>query len=224
MDKYNWEELRREAEEEALKFHETARPLYFTKRQGEYTIEDYEQFPEDFRCELIDGVIYDMSAPTNKHELFGESLRDAIKQYVKKNRGRCIVSSGIFDVHLFATDNKTMVQPDILVICETNKFSGKTVEGAPDLVVETLSPSTRAKDRGIKLRKYLDAGVREVWLVDLEKQKVVVYMQDSDADVADVLSMPTVYTFNDTIPVGIFDGECQIDMREVYAEVAFLDE
>ena len=224
MDKYDWEELRREAEEEALKFHETARPLYFSKRQGEYTIEDYEQFPEDFRCELIDGVIYDMSAPSSMHQMIGFALAKSLDAFVSNRQGSCKVGVAAFDTYLFPQDHQTVVQPDVFIVCDRSKFSKRGIEGAPDLVVEILSPSTRVKDCGIKLRKYLEAGVREVWLVDLEKKKIIVYLQCEDSSIADALSMPTVYTFDDTIPVGIFGGAYQIDMREVYAEVAFLDE
>jgi len=225
MDKYDWEEeFRRLQEGESSLVRETARPLYFTKKQGEYTIEDRENFPEDFRCELIDGVIYDMAAPSNKHELLTDELYDSFKSYVKQKHGKCKVSRGIFDVQLFFNDEKTILQPDFLIVCEASKFSGTRVVGAPDLVIEILSPSTRDKDCGIKLRKYLAAGVRECWLVDLEKRRVYVYTQRIGESTESILPMPITYTFDDMIPVDIFDGECKIDMAGVCGEVAFLDD
>jgi len=225
MDKYDWEEeFRRLQEGESNRVRETARLMYFTKKQGEYTIEDREAFPEDFRCELIDGVIYNLSAPSNKHELLADALYDSLKFYVKQKQGKCKVSRGIFDIQLFFNDEKTILQPDLLIVCDASKFSGTRVVGAPDLVVEILSPSTREKDCGIKLQKYMQAGIRECWLIDLEKKRGCVYAQSAEESTESVLPMPATYTFDDMIPVSIFDGECKIDMTEVYGEIAFLDQ
>ena len=117
-------------------------------------------------------------------------------------------------------DDKTMVQPDVFVVCDRNKLTGYTVEGAPDLIVEILSPSTKRKDMTIKLNKYLEAGVREYWLVDPEKKKVIVYLS-GDGDLVDDLDV-MIYGFDDPVPVMIFDGECVIDMKEMYENNRFL--
>jgi len=225
MDKYDWEEeFKRLQEGESSLVRENARPLHFTKKQGEYTIEDRENFPEDFRCELIDGVIYDMAAPGSMHQLIGFKVQKRIDDYIVKNHGHCIVGNAPFDLFLSRDDRKTVLQPDVFVICERSQIVKKGVVGAPDMVIEILSPSTKAKDRGIKLQKYMQAGVRECWLVDLERKRVYIYAQSAGETTEAILSMPTTYTFDDTIPVSIFDGDCQIDMTEVYREVTFLDE
>ena len=114
-------------------------------------------------------------------------------------------------------DDKTMVQPDVMVVCDRDKIINRCLYGAPDFVVEILSPSTSKKDSTIKLKKYKDAGVREYWMVDPDKKKVVVY----DWNKSDI---PVVYGFDAKVPVGIFDGECEIDFAEIYEEIAFLYE
>lgn len=179
------------------------------KKQGEYTIEDYYNWPEDERIELIDGVIYDMGAPTFAHQdLIGE-IAYVFKKFIKEQKGKCRVSVAPLDVQL-DRDNKTMVQPDIMVICNKDIITKKSLFGAPDLIVEVLSKSTRKKDMGIKLAKYIDADVREYWIVDLEKERVIVY--DIEHDI-----QTTVYTFDNQVPVGIWNGECVVDFAEIKA-------
>ncbi|MBQ4577016.1 MAG: Uma2 family endonuclease, partial [Firmicutes bacterium] len=145
------------------------------KKQGEYTLEDYYDMPEERRVELIDGVIYDMTAPHQVHQRIAMTIWGALETHIQKKAGKCMAFTSPSDVHLMK-DDKTMVQPDVFVVCDRNKLTGYTVEGAPDLIVEILSPSTKRKDMTIKLNKYLEAGVREYWLVDPEKKKVIVYL------------------------------------------------
>ncbi len=182
------------------------------KKQGEYTLEDYYAIPDDRRAELIDGVIYDMTAPTfiHQHLLFEIGFR--LKEYIKRNRGNCIAGIAPTDVRL-DLDNKTMVQPDVYVLCDRNKIDPRRLEGAPDFVVEILSPSTKRKDSLLKLRKYADAGVREYWLVNPDKKRVIVYIFDDD-DIC-----PAIYDFTDSVPVGIFDGNLRIDFAEISEEI-----
>ena len=111
------------------------------------------------------------------------------------------------DVHLLK-DGKTMVQPDILVLCDISKLTEKRIEGAPDFVAEILSPSTRRKDMTLKLSKYTEAGVREYWIIDHKEKKVIVYDIENDA-------LPQIYGFRDKVPVAIFDGRCQVDFAEI---------
>ena len=111
-------------------------------------------------------------------------------------------------------DDKTMLEPDIFILCDHGESEDRRFEkpnslrGEPDLVAEVLSPSTREKDCLIKMHKYLNAGVREYWLVDLKNEKVVVYCFDEDM-------LPAVYSFDDLIPVGISGGECSIDFSKI---------
>ena len=177
------------------------------KKQGEYTVEDYYNWPEDERIELIDGVIYDMAAPTYRHQDVMLEIAYSLKKYVKERNGKCAVQVAPLDVQLDC-DNKTMIQPDVMVICNKDIVTKKNIYGAPDLVVEVLSKSTRKKDMGIKLAKYIGANVREYWIVDLDKERVIVYDIEHDIQV-------TIYTFENKIPVGIWNGECVVDFAEI---------
>lgn len=187
---------------------------YQVKRQGEYTLEDYYALPDERRVELIDGVIYDMSAPTSIHQLIGSEIRERLRSHIKEKGGTCIPFVAPMDVQLDC-DDKTMLQPDVLVVCDRSKIIRRCIYGAPDFIAEILSPSTRKKDLTVKLKKYIGAGVSEYWIVDPDKKKVAVY------DFAHE-ELPAVYGFDSKIPVGIFDGECEIDFAEVYEYISFL--
>lgn len=178
-----------------------------TKRQGEYTVEDYYNWPEDERIELIDGVIYDMAAPTYGHQDVVGEIAFAFKKFVKERKGKCRVNVSPLDVQLDC-DDKTMVQPDIMIICNTDIITNNHLYGAPDLIVEVLSKSTRKKDMGVKLAKYINANVREYWIIDIEKERVIVYDIEHDIQVK-------IYTFENKVPVGIWNGECVVDFVEI---------
>ena len=186
------------------------------KKQGEYTVEDYYNWPEDERIELIDGVIYHVSMPSIKHQRIVGEIDFAFKSFVKKKKGKCEIFGAGIDVRLDC-DDKTMLVPDISVICEKDKFTEQYFDGAPDLVVEVLSPSTRKKDMTLKLSKYAEAGVREYWIIDPKKETVFVY-KFSREDVCD--SQIYYYTFANQVPVGIWDDECIVDFAEIKAYLA----
>ncbi len=209
------EELKR-AKEEIPQIKEELAPYLAEKRQGEYTIEDYYALPDEHRVELIDGVIYDMSSPTTVHQMIIGELFVELHSYVRKNKGRCIVVGAPLDTQIDC-DDKTILQPDLMIICDRSKFQNGRVYGAPDFVVEILSPSTRKKDMFIKLEKYKNAGVREYWIIDPKKKRVYVYEFEKE-------SIPTLYTFEDKVPVGIFNGECEVDFMKIYSYVSFLYE
>lgn len=179
------------------------------KKQGEYTMEDYYNWPEDERIELIDGVIYYMSSPSVKHQRIIGEIDFCLKSYVRKKKGKCEIFGVGIDVRL-DRDDRTIVIPDITVVCKKDDFTEQYLNGAPDLAVEVLSPSTRKKDMTIKLNKYGAAGVREYWIVDPQKETVVVYKfnKEDDVDVA-------FYTFENQVPVGIFNDECIVDFKEI---------
>jgi Uma2 family endonuclease len=104
-----------------------------------------------------------------------------------------------------------------MIVCDRDKLKYGRVYGAPDFVVEVLSASTAKKDGALKLSKYCNADVKEYWLVDPKKKRVVVYDLEKDA-------FPTVYTFEDEVPVGIFEGKCKVDFKEIYEYAQFLFE
>ncbi|MBO4887887.1 MAG: Uma2 family endonuclease [Firmicutes bacterium] len=172
-----------------------------------YTIRDYENLPDDVRVELIDGVFYLMSAPSFDHQDILMYIGMEMYSFVGKNKGKCKVMVAPLDVQL-DKDIWTMVQPDILVVCDPSIITQKRMEGAPDLIVEILSPSNRRKDVSLKLYKYIKAGVKEYWIVDPVKRITTVY-RPGDQD------FYRIYPFKEPIPVGIWEGKCQIDLSEV---------
>ena len=123
------------------------------KKQGEYTIEDYRKLPEDERAELIDGTIYDMAAPLSVHQLLASKIYSSLAGYIEKNQDACIPMFAPVDVQL-DQDDKTMVQPDLMIVCDRKKLTRQGVFGAPDFIIEILSESTRKKDSYLKLMKY----------------------------------------------------------------------
>lgn len=181
------------------------------RKLGPYTLEDYYALPDERRVELIDGFIYDMAAPSTIHQIIAMEFAVQIRNYIKKNKGECIPFISPVDVQLDC-DDKTMVQPDVLIVCDKSKIIKRCVMGAPDFVVEVLSPSGRVKDTIKKLNKYLDAGVKEYWIVDPDKKSVLTYVFEDD-------QMPVIYGFEDEIPVGIYDGKLKIDFKDIMEQL-----
>ena len=145
-----------------------------------YTYEDYENWPEDFRCELIDGVVYMMSAPSVRHQQLVSELLWQLMNYFRGSG--CQPFTSPFDVRLFPRNDKSddvIVQPDLIVVCDEEKLSdGKSCRGAPDLVIEILSDSTRSLDLTIKYDRYKRSGVREYWIVGEDTVKVCQFQPD----------------------------------------------
>lgn len=102
---------------------------YLAKMQGEFTLEDYYAIPDDKRVEMIDGVIYNMAAPSYEHQKFVIEIAYSFKEYIKQNKGHCEVLISPIDVQLDC-DDRTMVQPDILIICDKNKINKRCILGA----------------------------------------------------------------------------------------------
>ena len=135
---------------------------------------------------------------------------------VEKNQDACIPMFAPVDVQL-DQDDKTMVQPDLMIVCDRKKLTRQGVFGAPDFIIEILSESTRKKDSYLKLMKYQKAGVREYWLVDPDKKKVIVYDLEK-------VEIPVIYGFTDQVPVRIFDGKCVVDFSLIYENIKFIYE
>ena len=185
-----------------------AEPAYgFAKKQGEYTLEDYLALPDERRVELIDGVIYDMSAPTGYHQLIAGQLYSTLLSWIRGKKGSCMPFISPVDVQLDC-DDRTIVQPDVLILCDKSKYTPARIIGAPDFVAEVLSKSTRRKDIFIKLNKYKNAGVREYWMIDPDKKTVMAWNFEKEDEVK-------MYGFRDNIPVGIYNEECVIDFAAI---------
>ena len=183
-------------------------------KQGNYTLEDYYALPAERRAELIDGVLYDMAAPSAVHQEILLALAFQLKGYVKNNKGACRVFVAPYDVQL-NQDEKTVVQPDITILCDPGKSRKSGCIGAPDFIVEILSPSTAQKDILVKLRKYMTAGVREYWIVNPESRRVTVCLNRREETVL------RMYSFSDNIPVDIWQGQFLVDFAEIYEDVAY---
>lgn len=177
------------------------------KKQGEFTVDDFFAMPTEWKGELIDGVIYDMTAPSMQHQAIAGEIYYRFLDHQKKNGGDWRVYLPL-NVQL-DQDDRTMVEPDMVVICH-QEYKNHAVWGAPDLVMEVLSPSTSSRDCILKLKKYRDAGVKEYWIVDGARQTVFVYDFTDPQDQA-----PFSYTFDEKIPVRISGGELVIDFAEI---------
>ena len=189
--------------------------VYHTSLNGKekYTVTDYFHFPpERGRCELIDGVLYDMASPNAAHQGMSLRLGALFLQYVDGHGGDCRVFTAPFDVIPDPSDRHTVVQPDVMIICDPSKIGKGYCEGAPDLVIEILSPSTRRRDLITKHAKYAEAGVREYWIVDIEAQTAVVYDFEHEG-------LPKICGFDTPVPVGIWEGECLIDFSSILARL-----
>lgn len=139
-----------------------------------YTIKDIYALPDGVRAELIDGKIYYMEPPNRQHQKIIGRLYNLISNYIDSHNGLCEPYLAPFAVFL-NENNKNYVESDISIICDQNKLSDRGCEGAPDWVIEVVSPGSRRMDYVIKLFKYRSAGVLEYWIVDPEKERITVW-------------------------------------------------
>lgn len=174
-------------------------------QKKEYTIDDIYALPDGERAELIDGNIYYMAPPSRKHQEITGELFTIINNYIKSKGGICKTYIAPFAVFL-NEDNTNYVEPDISVICDPNKLTDKGCMGAPDWVIEVVSPSSKRMDYSIKLFKYRSANVKEYWIVDPDKNRVTVYYFETDF-VED-------YTMNDKVQVNTHE-DLEIDFSTI---------
>lgn len=163
-----------------------------------FTIEDIYALPEGQRAELIDGYLYDVAPPMRIHQRLVNRLSQTITNHIDSKKGNCEVYPAPFAVFL-NKDDKNYVEPDISVICDKSKLDDQGCNGAPDWVIEIVSPSTQQIDYGIKLFKYRTAGMREYWIVNPSTRTVNVYNFESESGTGQ-------YLFDEVIPVNIYEG------------------
>lgn len=175
-------------------------------KENLYTSEDYWNLPEGRRAELIDGRLYDMAPPSRIHQKLVSMFVHLIQSHVRNNSGSCEVYPAPFAVNLDAED-RDWVEPDVSVICDKNKLTDRGCTGAPDWIIEIVSPSSRRLDYNIKNALYSESGVREYWIVDPEKERTTVYHYEEDA-------APVIFPFTDVIQVGIY-SKLQITVSEL---------
>lgn len=180
---------------------------YIVRRQGGYTIEDYYALPDDQRVELIDGYFYDMASPNNLHQEIIGDIFFQIQEFIKKNKGKCKAYISPLDVCLDC-DDRTILQPDVMVICDNTKQRKWGVMGAPDFVLEVISKSTKKKDYTIKVGKYMNAKVKEYWIIDPYKKTLVKFDYENEIGT-------TLCTLDKPVPMKIFDGKLEIKFDEI---------
>lgn len=176
-------------------------------QQTLYTEDDYYSIPEDVRAELVEGQIYYQAAPSRIHQEILNFINTEVNMYIRSKNGFCKIYPAPFAVKLFA-DRSDIVEPDISVICDRGKLTDRGCTGAPDWIVEIISPGNPEHDYIRKLNLYKDAGVREYWIVDPRDEKVLVYRLEQDRFGLGV------YTFKDKVKAGIYE-DLWIDFKEL---------
>ena len=176
-------------------------------RDHKYTAEEFFKLTpenESERYELINGEIFAQAAPSEIHQDITLSIYAEIRNFIRKNNGKCKPMAAPFDVVL---NNANVVQPDVFVVCDRDKMDGKRCNGAPDLVIEVTS-SNYGHDYIDKLDIYRKSGVREYWIVDPLYERVMVYFFEQS-------SSPNIYTFDMPVQVGIYDSKLNICIKEL---------
>lgn len=181
------------------------------KEHATYNIGDYWKLNETRRVELIDGEIYYMASPSLTHQRIAGDVYVQLLQNKNECNNDCSVFIAPATVQLDA-DDKTGLQPDVFVVCDNSKMKEKSVFGAPDLVVEVVSPGYRAYDTSLKSYKYSHARCREYWTVDYERNQII--KRDFTKD-----SLIEVFTFDDRVPIAISDNKCSVDFAKIKEEI-----
>jgi Uma2 family endonuclease len=172
---------------------------------NDYTVEDIYALPDGERAELIDGQIYFMASPNRRHQSILGTLYRRIADYIDAKGGNCKVYLAPFAVFI-NKDNRNYVEPDISVICDPDKLNDKGCDGAPDWIIEIVSPGNKNMDYLVKLLKYQSSGVREYWIVDTESERISVYNFEHDE--------MEVYRLDDKVKAGIYE-DLEIDFSTI---------
>lgn len=163
-----------------------------------YTINDIYSLPDGQRAELIDGHIYMMAPPSTRHQRISNYISTEINLFIRSHGGNCEVFAAPFAVFLKdENEQDNYVEPDISVICDSEKLDEKGCHGAPDWIIEIVSPSSKSMDYGKKQALYLSSGVREYWIVDPIRETVMIYRSSDDW-------VPGFFRFGDLLESGIF--------------------
>lgn len=162
-----------------------------------YTIKDVYNLPEGERAELIGGRVFYMMPPGRTHQRILLKLARKISDYVENSTGAGEVYVAPYSV-ILNEDDRTYVEPDIVVVCSNGKLQEDWCIGAPDWIIEVVSPGSKYIDYSTKLFAYRAAQVREYWIVDPIKSRITTYCFEKDRT--------EEYDFGETVPVGIFSG------------------
>lgn len=180
-------------------------------KHNSYTIDDIYALPAGERAELIEGELFNMAPPSRKHQEFITFFTKEIGNYIDNNHGSCKIYPAPFAVFLKTEESDegydNYVEPDISVICDPSKLTDKGCVGAPDWVIEIVSPSSRKMDYYLKLSLYQMNGVKEYWIVDPERKIIIVYNFK-------LLTPAALYRFTDTVKANIYEN-LEIDFRKL---------
>ena len=161
------------------------------------TLEQYEALPEEQRAEVFDGFVYDMASPSQIHQRLLLKLSAMLDSYIERKKSKCLVIPSPFDV-ILSEKPLAIVQPDIMIICDKDKLDGNRCNGAPDFIIEIVSPGNPSDDYIRKAYYYKNYGVREYWIVDPKRRMVTVNYFEEDL-------IHVIYSFDATIKVNIYD-------------------
>ena len=190
-------------------------------REKSYTYADYLEWDEDVRAEIISGVVYMMSPPLTLHQRISMRLSQRIAQFLEGKT--CEVFAAPFGVRLFPLEDKsddTVVEPDIVVVCDPSKIDERGCNGPPDLLVEILSPSNHRMERLLKFDLYLKAKVREYWVVYPEERAVDVHILEQGRYFTLAYGVNDIDAKEDErvveiIPVATLPG-LEIDLKDIF--------
>jgi Uma2 family endonuclease len=189
-------------------------PLLKETEKESYTYADVLEWDEGLRAEIIDGKVFMMSPPSTYHQSISGRLFYQLFHFLRDKT--CQVFHAPFGVRLFPQEDdsdNTLVEPDIVVICDSSKLDDKGCNGAPDMVIEILSPSTASNDCIAKFNNYLKAGVREYWILDPETRTIQVHILDQGKYTTTVYEADKKKTA--AIPVSVLPG-CKIDLETIF--------
>lgn len=167
------------------------------RKEESFTTKEIYALPDGERAELIDGQIYNMAPPGRMHQKLSGKLYQTIVNYIDSQKGDCEAYAAPFGVFLY-DDDLNYLEPDISVICDPSRLDEKGCHGAPDWIIEIVSPASKRMDYFIKLFQYRTAGVREYWIVDPGRELVTVYQFEAET--------MEQYSFGEEVPVGIYQG------------------
>lgn len=181
-------------------------------KMKKYTYEDLLKIDDENRYEIIDGELYMMSAPTTMHQLIVGEIYRQLSNYLEEKKCTPLISpvAVCFSEKYNPSEIENYVEPDVIVVCDKNKITDKCIKGAPDLIVEVLSDSTRKHDILKKFNLYQRYGVREYWIVDTETEVIYQYILNEK----NIYTLPKTYEITEDIKVNILK-DCTISLKKL---------
>lgn len=181
-----------------------------------YSYADLVEMDTEERYEIIDGELYLMSSPTTIHQMIAGEIYVQLATYLKGKKCRVFIAP--LDVKLSGQEEDKkeffVVQPDVVIVCEKEKITSRTILGAPDFAVEILSPSTKSRDRVMKLNFYQQFGVKEYWIISPEDNEISVYLLNEQG----IYTIPKAYYLDEEIKVNVLE-DCKISLKELIQEI-----